>query len=75
MNISFRKAWSHLDNAERNFGTPLLEKHKGGKGGGCSSLTGEAEELLLKFERLSDDVREFAERGFLEIFTSSVRYR
>jgi molybdate transport system regulatory protein len=75
MNISFRRAWSHLDNAERNFGTPLLEKHKGGKGGGRSSLTGEAEELASKFERLSDEVREFAERRFLEIFNSSVHDR
>ncbi|UCB47168.1 MAG: LysR family transcriptional regulator [Spirochaetota bacterium] len=69
MNISFRRAWSHLDNAERNFGTPLLEKHKGGKGGGSSSLTSEAEELVSQFERLNNDVREFAAQRFKELFS------
>jgi molybdate transport system regulatory protein len=70
MNISFRRAWSHLDNAERNFGTPLLDKHKGGKGGGSSSLTHEAEELVSRFEMLSNEVREFAKRRFKELFVS-----
>ena len=71
MNISFRRAWSHLDHAERNFGTPLLEKHKGGKGGGSSSLTSEAEELVSQFERLNNDVREFAAKRFKELFSRS----
>jgi molybdate transport system regulatory protein len=68
VNISFRRAWSHLDNAERNFGTPLLEKHKGGKGGGSSTLTDEAGELVEKFERLSGDVAEFARERFKALF-------
>lgn len=67
-NISFRRAWSHLDNAERNFGTPLLEKHKGGKGGGSSALTEEAGELVEKFERLSEEVAEFAKERFEALF-------
>jgi molybdate transport system regulatory protein len=72
MNISFRRAWSHLDNTERNLGTPLLERHKGGKGGGSSSLTDEAEDLVLRFEMLCNEIRDFAERRFKEIFISSV---
>lgn len=73
MKISFRRAWSHLDDAERNFGTPLLEKHKGGKGGGSSCLTVEAEELLTKFERLNSEVAAFAKRRFEELFILPAR--
>jgi molybdate transport system regulatory protein len=68
MNISFRRAWSHLDDAERNFGTPLLKKHKGGRGGGSSSLTNEAEDLIMKFEMLNKEINEFAEKKFNELF-------
>ena len=68
VNISFRRAWSHLDNAERNFGIPLLEKHKGGKGGGSSILTAEAGELVEKFELLSEEVAEFAKERFKALF-------
>ena len=70
--ISFRRAWSHLDDAEKNFGIPLLEKHRGGKGGGSSSLTGEACELVSRFERLTDEVREFAQQRFEELFVFPV---
>jgi molybdate transport system regulatory protein len=70
MNISFRRAWSHLNSTEHNFGTPLLERHKGGKGGGNSRLTDEAEELVLLFEKLNNEVKEFAERRFKELFAS-----
>ena len=73
MNISFRRAWSHLDDAERNFGTPLLEKHKGGRGGGSSCLTDEAEELLMKFEKLNNEVREFAQQRFETLFISQAK--
>ena len=69
-NISFRRAWSHLDDAERNFGVPLLEKHRGGRGGGSSILTGEARELVSRFERLNDEVREFAQKKFQELFAN-----
>lgn len=72
MNISFRRAWNLLNSTEKNFGIPLLEKYKGGKGGGSSGLTKEAEELVSKFEMLSTEVKAFAERRFKEIFISSI---
>jgi molybdate transport system regulatory protein len=73
MNISFRRAWSHLDNTERNFGTPLLKKYKGGRGGGSSCLTEEAEELLMKFERLNEETKAFATQRFKELFIPQAR--
>ena len=68
--ISFRRAWSHLDNAERNFGTPLLLKHKGGRGGGSSTLTAEAGELVDKFEKLNHEIAEYAKERFEALFLS-----
>jgi molybdate transport system regulatory protein len=70
--ISFRRAWGHLDDAEKNFGIPLLEKHRGGNGGGSTSLTDEASELVSRFERLSDEVRDFAQQRFQELFVFPV---
>ncbi|WP_101294128.1 TOBE domain-containing protein [Halegenticoccus soli] len=45
------RALARLDALEAAFG-PLVERRRGGSGGGGSSLTGDAEALLARFERL-----------------------
>lgn len=73
LNISFRRAWSHLDSAEKNFGIRFLEKRKGGKGGGSSTLTQEAKILLKKFERLTGEIMDFTEHRFEELFSDDLQ--
>ncbi len=73
MNISFRRAWSHLDDSEHNFGIPLLEKHKGGAGGGNSVLTEDARELVTLYEKLNEEIGRFAEKRFSELTGSETR--
>ncbi|MFW6138556.1 MAG: winged helix-turn-helix domain-containing protein [Spirochaetota bacterium] len=68
LNISFRRAWSHIDRAERSLGKPLLEKHRGGKGGGSSVLTEDAELLLQRFEQLVDEAHDYTKQRFEELF-------
>ena len=39
MNMSYKHAWSLLDEMNRLFGRPLIAAHKGGAGGGSTQLT------------------------------------
>ena len=69
MGISFRRAWSYLAAIEKRFGFKLIERTRGGKGGGGSRLTPRARELVEKYEKLEKGVSQFADRKFREIFT------
>lgn len=68
LKISYRKAWSRLDAMEQNAPFVLLERQTGGKGGGATRLTAEAEALLSKFEDLRNQVNQMANRSFVDIF-------
>lgn len=46
LGISYRKAWGDLRKAEQTIGQPLLDRSRGGSGGGGSTLTAEARRLL-----------------------------
>ena len=67
-NISFRRAWSYLNSAEKNFGIKLLDRKKGGAGGGRSTLTPEARRLIEKFDVLSHDTGRYASKRFEDLF-------
>ena len=69
MGIPYRKAWTYIDSMEKRLGFPLVNRLKGGTGGGTSSLTPRAETLLQKFDLLIqgfDDIvnDKFSELGF-----------
>jgi len=66
--MSFRRAWGSLDSAEKNIGVKLLERKKGGAGGGSSTLTQQARDLIAKFDQLMGELKEFTERRFRSIF-------
>lgn len=66
--ISYRRAWQLLKQAEEHLGRPLIVRHRGGKGGGSSSLTEGGEQLLEVFTRLDASVRRFASSKLTEIF-------
>lgn len=68
MNISFRRAWSALESAEKNIGIKLLEKRKGGVGGGSSCLTPQAKKLIRKFDQLIDETKTYSARRFKSLF-------
>jgi molybdate transport system regulatory protein len=68
LNISFRSAWGLVGTAEENLGVKLLDRQKGGTGGGRTTLTPEARELVAMFERLVRETKEFADRRFHSIF-------
>lgn len=69
MGIPYRKAWSYIDAMEKRLGFPLVNRLKGGAGGGESTLTAEAVELLDKFNALQQGVQEIIDNKFKELFT------
>lgn len=52
LGISYRKAWAQLQEMEQLAPFPILERSKGGKGGGGAVLTEETLALLAKFAQL-----------------------
>ena len=70
MGMAYTKAFRIIKNAEAHLGFPLLERSVGGKGGGGSTLTPKATELLRRYGayRLSCD--QMAERLYQEHFSA-----
>jgi molybdate transport repressor ModE-like protein len=70
INISYRKAWSHIKAMEERLGMRLVQRQTGGKNGGGAVLTSGAREFLRKFEHMEDGLREVVDKKFEEIFGS-----
>lgn len=67
MGIPYRKAWTYIDAMEKRLGFALVNRLKGGTGGGTSSLTPEAEALLQKYDLLQQGFNEMVNGKFLEL--------
>ena len=61
LDMSYRHAWSMLHASERLLGCALVERSRGGAGGGGARITDAGRRLLESFERLESDFRAFAE--------------
>ncbi|MCM0082150.1 winged helix-turn-helix domain-containing protein [Geomonas sp. Red32] len=68
MGIPYRKAWTYVDAMEKRLGFALVDRVKGGTGGGVSTLTPQAVDLLDKYARLHQGVQEMIDAKFREIF-------
>jgi len=67
MGIPYRKAWSYIDAMEKRLGFPLVNRLKGGAGGGESTLTPQAETLLQKFDMLQQGFNDMVNCKFIEL--------
>jgi len=56
MNLSYRHAWTMLTSSEKHLGFRLVERKRGGRGGGGARLTERARRLLQRFRELEEDV-------------------
>ena len=68
LKMTYRKAWGQIKAMEEQLGLSLVEKQTGGPGGGGARLTPEARELLSKYFRLAQGIKEEVDRRFQEIF-------
>ena len=66
--ISYHHAWDMITSAERHLGRKLILRYPGGPGGGRSQLSLEGRRLLNVFSRLREEVAEFADRRFTELY-------
>lgn len=68
VDISFRKAWSHIKAMEARLGVMLVERHTGGKNGGGAILTNDARKFLKKYEALEKGIQELVDKRFRKVF-------
>jgi molybdate transport system regulatory protein len=68
VDISFRKAWSHIKAMEERLGVKLVERQKGGRNGGGAFLTADARVFLRKYEEMENGIQEFVDDRFKSIF-------
>ena len=68
VDISFRKAWSHIKAMEERLGIKLVERQAGGKNGGGAVLTNEARAFLKKYVALEKGLQEIVDRKFKKTF-------
>ena len=54
MGVHFRTAWEKIREMETRLARPLVESQTGGAGGGGTTLTPEARELVARFHALTD---------------------
>ncbi|MBU4372265.1 MAG: winged helix-turn-helix domain-containing protein [Proteobacteria bacterium] len=69
MGIPYRKAWTYIDAMEKRLGLPLVNRQKGGVGGGASSLTPQAMQMLDKFNALQQGMQGIIDDKFHELFS------
>lgn len=69
LGISYRKAWSQVQEMEKH-GIPLVECEKGGSGGGRSVITPQARELLRKFDDVQEGLHQIIDEKFDRVFKS-----
>jgi len=69
MGISFRHGWGYITAIEKRIGFKLIERKKGGRYGGGSSLTPKGRALIKKFDKLKTKVDRFTDDEFKEVFS------
>jgi molybdate transport system regulatory protein len=67
MGIPYRKAWTYIDSMEKHLGFAIVNRLKGGRGGGASTLTPQAVALLDKFQLLQKGINEVVNRKFKDL--------
>ncbi len=68
MNMSSSKAWKIIRKSEEDLGIKLISTHSGGASGGNSQLTEEAEDLLIRYNLLVNELNDFSEKIFHKYF-------
>ena len=64
LGISYRKAWGDIRTVEDRLGFALIDRQRGGIGGGASILTKRAEKILEAFAQAKNKIEVVAQRQF-----------
>lgn len=71
LHISYRRAWGKVKEMEERLGLRLLVSQRGGRGGGRTRLTPEAEELVKSYRKFRAGLKELVDWRFGEAFPSA----
>lgn len=66
--MSYKKAWTHINIVEEKIAQEIVQRTKGGKGGGGTILTPKGEELVKRFNHFKAEIDRFANEKFHEMF-------
>lgn len=69
MKLSYSKALKILKKAEKYLGFEVVEKYRGGDGGGESVVTEEGKRLIESYDMLCNEVDRALESGFKDYFS------
>ena len=75
LGLTYRRTWGDLKKIEAQLGFSLLDKSRGGKEGGTSTLTPEGKRLVKAFDQLHskvDDVIQLAFKDFIQTITNEI---
>ncbi len=68
MGVPYRIAWQKIHEMEARLGEKLVETQTGGKEGGGTKLTPLSLEYIAKFKQFNEDVLEFMQTRYVDIF-------
>jgi molybdate transport repressor ModE-like protein len=68
LDMSYKKAWTHIQVLQKNLDDVLVETQKGGGEQGGTTLTPKAYEYIAKYRQLQEEIEEFANERFRELF-------
>jgi molybdate transport repressor ModE-like protein len=64
LGITYRRTWGDLKKIENQLGVALLDKNRGGKDGGNTSLTPEGKRLVQAFDSFHEKIDSVMEQAF-----------
>jgi molybdate transport system regulatory protein len=68
LNISYRKAWTTLQNAEKKLGFLLIDRKVGGVAGGGSQITPSGKKFLKRYEKFRAEIEKVIVRTYQKHF-------
>jgi molybdate transport system regulatory protein len=68
LNISYRKAWMTLQNAEKKLGLALIDRKVGGIAGGGSQITPPGKKFLKSYEKFRVEIEKVLEKTYQKHF-------
>jgi molybdate transport system regulatory protein len=73
MGLTYRKTWDNLKKIENVLGVRLLDKSRGGTGGGTTSLTPEGKKLVRAFDLFHKKYDKLLNKAFEEFKSNLIR--
>lgn len=68
MEISYGKTWKIIRDVEDALGQQVVSRQQGGPRGGSAFVTEAGHELIRRYDEMTADIKEFANKRFDEVF-------